>query len=134
MSRLFVRCQVPVIQLLLAFGADVNVTDAAGQTALDHAQQRVVDGWRRNCSVVYRFDAEAALHVLEEWCEPLAELAEPKPHAREEVRHSATLCGVDAKAVIRGMRERDTKRMHTIRARQRSTQCAREPEPEPEGL
>ena len=119
---------------MLALGADANVSDAAGQTALDHARERTVDGWRRNCSVVHRFDAEAALHVLKQWSEPLVKLAESQQHAREEVRHRPMRCGVDAKAVIRGMRERDTERMHTTRARQWSTQCAREPEPEPEGL
>jgi hypothetical protein len=137
-----------VIQLLLTLRADLTVRDTAGHTALDHARQRVVDGWRRNCSVVHRFDAEAALHVLEGWrsrpmdVEPetevdahlLAELAEPQAHSREEMQQRAILwSGVDAKAVIRGMRVRDAERMATARAKAWARQCATEPEPEPEG-
>lgn len=141
-----------MIQLLLTLRADLTARDTAGCTALDHAQQRVVDGWRRNCSVVHRFDAEAALHVLEGWCsrpshdavdseseaevgaESLPELGRPQALSREEMRQRATLGGVDAKAVIRGMRVRDAERNQTGRPKAWAAQCANEPEPEPEGL
>lgn len=142
-----------MIRLLLARGADPDVCDTAGQTALDHARERVVDGWRRNCSVAHRFDAEATLHVLEEWhgrhshgavdvepeaeadVESLAQLV-AEPQARKATER-AIICGVNAKAVIWGMRVRDAKRMRTARAKRwppfGETQFAAEPEPEPEG-
>eukprot|EP01043_Picozoa_sp_COSAG02_P056205 COSAG02_NODE_6632_length_3449_cov_1.459403_3_plen_149_part_00 len=144
-----------MIRLLLARGVDPAVRDTAGQTALDHARERVVDGWRRNCSVTHRFDAEATLHVLEEWhgrrshgavdvepeakadVESLAHILVAEPQATKAMER-ATFCGVNAKAVIWGMRVRDAKRMRTARAKRwppfRETQFAAEPEPEPEGL
>ena len=142
---------MPIINLLLWLGADVHARDTAGQTALDHAQKRVFDGRRKNCTLVKRFDSEAALYVLEEWCSRAKQCRDVRPAFAAESRMQYStetqprelIYGVSAKAVIQRMRERDAEWKCMNRAKRRRTSSSQsyphqkleselEPEPEPE--